>query len=330
MNPVLLLPIERLPLRYSSDWAEWFCEALSEEDRQYQVFGDNRARKIEVGQFLDAYETNIYKMRQLQGLLERLKEVDEPVTILALDGWFPGIEVLGYLKAVARVPLYVCGIFHAGTYDHHDYLHQMGCSHWGRPLEASWLRIYDEIFVATDYHRELLLSRFAGVTARITVVQFPVMQSQTAAEKENLVVFPHRLSWEKQPDEFEALQGVFFKRHADIYPHVQWVRSMDLRDQYESDELFKEAYYELLARASVVFSSALQETFGIAMLEGWAHDAWPVAPDRLSYRETLAAFPRYRNMVEAADLVAQYLKTDVLPPGSPFTEDVRHIVRKLP
>ncbi len=46
-------------------------------------------------------------------------------------------------------------------------------------------------------------------------------------------------------------------------------------------------YWSWLARSDVVVSTALQETFGIAVVESLLAGCWPVLPDRLSYREIL-------------------------------------------
>ncbi len=48
------------------------------------------------------------------------------------------------------------------------------------------------------------------------------------------------------------------------------------------------AYWSWLARADVAVSTALQETFGIAVVESLLAGCWPLLPDRLSYREVLS------------------------------------------
>ena len=48
-------------------------------------------------------------------------------------------------------------------------------------------------------------------------------------------------------------------------------------------------YVDLLRRSSVVLSTALQEFFGIGVIEGIAAGAWPVLPDRLVYPERVDA-----------------------------------------
>ena len=65
----------------------------------------------------------------------------------------------------------------------------------------------------------------------------------------------------------------------------------------------KREYYELLGRARVAISSALQETWGIAMLEALFSGCVPLVPDRLSYHEMYPIHFRYRSLPDCADLL---------------------------
>jgi hypothetical protein len=328
MNVLHYAPIEPLPERYSAQWHEWFLEAFKGDNRHVILHGDDEVREIKTGEFLDAYETNAYKARQLASIIDSLQEVQKPSTVFFMDAWFPGVEALAYIRQVANRPIYLSGILHAGCYDQNDHLSWTGCGPWGSLLEQAWLELYDELFVATHYHRDLLIRTYGQRRAKLTVVPFPVVtQPDDDTEKRQLVVFPHRLAPEKQPEHFELLQGVY----SDLYPdeEVEWLMTAKQRPRFDDAMTFKTWYYEQLAAAKVVFSSALQETFGIAMLEGVAYGAWPVAPDRLSYCETLAEFPRYASLEEAAELVHEHLEKDAIP-FSRFDENVRHFIERLP
>lgn len=339
MNVLHYVPIEPLPERYSAQWDEWFHEAFQERRsaglpaRHIIHHGDDEVREIKTGEFLDAYETNAYKARQLASIIASLQEVDKPSTVFFMDAWFPGVEALAYIRQVANRPIYLCGMLHAGCYDPNDHLSWTGCGAWGSPLELAWMELYDELFVATHYHRDLLLKAYGQRRARITVVDFPVrMFDPTEKSKDLLVVFPHRLAPEKQPHLFDVLQAMYEDEHPEGDGQVEWLKTAEHRGDFDDPAKFKEWYYEQLLRAKVVFSSALQETFGIAMLEGVECGAWPVAPDRLSYRETLAAFPLYKDLHEAVEMVHSYLTDSYglcLNPHSPG-DSVAHIVGRLP
>ncbi len=299
---LIYVPIEPLPARYSIGWHESFMRAF-EARSGLVVVGDREVQTIEHGEFLDVYGTNVYKARQLAEIISTLSTNHESLaTVFFMDAWFPGVEMLAYIRTTTGRPIKIKGMLHAGCYDHNDFLNRTGCSDWGTHLERSWLRIYDELFVATEFHREMLADVYGPLPCRVTVTPFLGCCAQDIewADKEDLVVFPHRLAAEKQPHVFDLLKTLY----EEVFDAdgIQWVRTKDMWDI--ADPLAsKRRYYDTLRKAKVAFSSALQETFGIAMLEATAYGAWPVAPNRLSYRETLAEYPLYDTLDEAVKLV---------------------------
>jgi hypothetical protein len=109
--------------------------------------------------------------------------------------------------------------------------------------------------------------------------------------KENLVVFPHRLCVEKQPEIFDQL--------AKYHPEWVFARTQDMN-------LSKDAYYELLLRAKVVFSAAQHEMLGISQMEAVLANAFPLMPNRLSYKEIFEAewlYPSEWNLKSQVDYV---------------------------
>ena len=89
-------------------------------------------------------------------------------------------------------------------------------------------------------------------------------------EKEDIILFPHRLAPEKQPEVFDYL--------AEQMPEYKFIKCQELN-------LSKEEYHNLLGKAKMVFSANLQETLGISVYEGLVVGAIPLVPDRLSYSE---------------------------------------------
>ncbi len=328
MGELIFAPIELLEERYSAQWFEWFMRDFALKGITPTVVGDTTLRQINVGQFLDVYETHIYKSKQLQEIILFIKEGWEG-TIFFMDLWFPGIEALAYIRDCAKRKIRISGMLHAGTWDPWDFLSQNECGAWGRYVEYGWLRLVDQIFVASRFHKELIRSYMVDmgdwslIESKFEIVDWPCYQSRALRnkyQKENIVVFPHRLAPEKAPEIFEQLQKVYIDRTQNF--NTQFLRTKDMCST-------KAGYYELLARSKVAFSSALQETFGIAMVEAWNLGAIPVCPDRLSYPETMEAWPRYRSLDEAADLVVTGIENYVLPPTSAYDMSVSHIIEKI-
>jgi hypothetical protein len=299
MDSVIFVPIERLEERYSAQWFGWFIEAFHRRGVEPIVVGDQQARQIKTGQFLDVHETNIYKVGQLQQVLKHI-EAGFRGTVFFMDLWFPGLEALAYVRDALAAKIRIRGIFHAGTWDPWDFLTQRGMGQWAEMLERSWLKLADEVYVATGFHFELLSRRFdASTGGKVKLVKFPVYEGRGEERqvKEDIVVFPHRLAPEKEPEAFGQVQERYEEKYG-VGP--EWVRTKDVCQT-------KDDFYRLLGRSKVAFSSALQETFGIAMLEAYNLGCLPVVPDRLSYRETIPTRYRYQTLEQAVEVIHRLL-----------------------
>lgn len=297
MERLIYVPIERLEERYSSQWDDWFQAAFKRENIPYRRVGDLEEHKIRDGQFLDIFETNRFKNLQLHDILVELYatlQSGSSCTIFFMDLWFPGIEMLAYIRDGLGVKdrVKICGMLHAGTYDPHDFLAQKGMARWGRHFESALLHFVDEVYIATDFHKHLL--RRAGLpTDTCQIVEWPVETDFPEKSKAECVVFPHRLASEKQPELFAALAHMYSNKYDNS---VKWIRTKDVcRD--------KRDYYSVLSHAKVAVSTALQETYGIAMVEAVNNGCIPVAPNRLSYPEVLKGFKLYNSLEEAVDLI---------------------------
>jgi hypothetical protein len=88
--------------------------------------------------------------------------------------------------------------------------------------------------------------------------------------KKNIILFPHRMAPEKQPEIFRDLK--------DNMPQYEFIIAQER-------QLTKNEYHNLLGEAKLVFSANLQETLGISWYEGSLVDTIPMVPDRLSYSE---------------------------------------------
>lgn len=115
-----------------------------------------------------------------------------------------------------------------------------------------------------------------------------------------LIIWNHRWEHDKNPEaffraldtarnrglEFEvALLGQAYGRRP---PPFETARTRLGRRivQYGHAETRRD-YYQWLARGAIVISTALQENFGIAIVEAMAHGCLPLLPNRLSYPEIL-------------------------------------------
>lgn len=281
-----VIPIEPLEERYSAQWLRWTLEWLDHHRTEHVIVNPAAYTTISNGSFLDVVGTNLYKNDQMRMLLKLFEtgSIKDGDIFWFHDMWFPGLEMLAYIRDALGIKIKIYGCLHAGTYDPHDFLTKKGMRSWGKYTESAWFNIVDGIFVATNYHKKLIKKNSTGVSSkRIHVTGFP-MYAHTFAlpqnaydERDKIIVFPHRLDSEKQPDLFDEFKQELLEKYL-------WSRDYTFIKTKDVCRT-KEEYYALLRRAEYAVSFALQETWGIAQTESALCGCVPIVPDRLSYSE---------------------------------------------
>ncbi len=282
---IFLVDLEALEKRYTSQWRKWFCDWFENNNYRYELVS-GIDREFKQGEFLDICRTNLYKSEQV-GHIARLfdeKKVKHNDVFYFFDGWHYGITATKYMADLLGFKIKIVSYWHAGSYDPYDFITQKGLRNWASPGELSWMLACDKILVATQFHKDLILKGFPNwgsydLDYKIHVVGFPyntedlkIYKSAYSEYKKNIVVFPHRISSEKQPEVFDKLAEKFKGRA------YKFIKATEVTDT-------KKEYFELLAKSKVVFSANLQETFGIGTMEAVMLGCLPIVPDRLCYPE---------------------------------------------
>ena len=299
MNKIFAVPLEIFEERYTKQWSSWFVREFNNMNLDFEmVVGECLTSKIETGSFLDICGTNYYKASQLMLLTKYLyeKKIQEGDCIFFFDLWFPGIEMLQYIRQGMDINFKICGILHAGTYDPYDFLSKQGMGVWGKQIEESWFSFIDKIFVATQFHKQLILDKRACENKKIVVTGLPIyfneIKGSNINQKDDIVVFPHRLDPEKNPQEFDKLKNRF--------PKWDFVKTKQICQT-------KEEYYDLLSQSKIVVSFSDQETWGIAQQEAVANKCFPVVPNRLSYVEMYPKIFRYDSFLECCEIIQKIM-----------------------
>lgn len=289
---IYIVDIEPVETRYTKQWREHLPMQIRQHTNQdvVAISGSEAVQTTTPGAFLNFAGTNSYKSEQLSliaAMFER-GEIKDGDYFLYTDAWNPTVIQLKYMAELLNVKIRIGGMWHAGSYDPQDFLGRLiGNAPWVRSAEYSMFSCYDDNFFATEFHRHLF---FGGVIKYIDVdemldcynesrfaqVGWPMeylddaLEPYKNLEKENTILFPHRLSPEKQLDIFNDL--------AEAMPQYNWVVC-------QNQQLTKNEYHTLLGQSKMVFSANLQETLGISWYEGALVGAMPLVPDRLSYSE---------------------------------------------
>jgi len=305
MPKLWIVPIEPLEERYSTQWLRLFEQGFYflGENLEF-VFGEPITSKIEVGEFLDVFGTNYYKASQIMELIKKIRSglISDEDIILFLDGWFPGIESLFYIKNGADRKFKIYSCLHAGTWDPHDFLSRKEMTPWARGIELGWLRGMDGIFVATNFHKKLITDTFSDFDHdKIHVTGFPLsfleIELKAWSDKKNIVVFPHRNAPEKRPLNFDFLETSLKEK----FPCWTFIKT--------AKHYTKPQYYKILSEAKIAVSCALQETWGIAQQEALFSGCLPLVPNSLSYVEMYSNIFRYENEADALEKLERMMSS---------------------
>jgi hypothetical protein len=290
-----IVDIEAVDTRYTKQWKDYLPRQLQRATNENVVVisGGETPQATTPGAFLNFGGTNVYKSKQLEQIGEMFckGEVKDGDYFLYTDAWNPTVIQLKYMAELLGVDIRVGGLWHAGSYDPHDFLGRLiGDAPWVRHAERSMYECFDHNFYATDFHIDMFCDTILekenndhwttqealDFDDKVHRVGWPMeylkgsLDSYKGMEKRDLILFPHRVAPEKQVDIFRDLQTRL--------PQYEFVVCQER-------ELTKNEYHNLLGEAKIVFSANLQETLGISWYEGALVDAIPMVPDRLSYSE---------------------------------------------
>ncbi|MAV94190.1 MAG: hypothetical protein CMA31_00710 [Euryarchaeota archaeon] len=321
---IYIVDIEAVDTRYTKQWKEYLPAQLRKATSENVVVisGGETPQATTPGAFLNFGGTNVYKSKQLEQIGEMFckGEVKDGDYFLYTDAWNPTVLQLKYMAELLGVKIKLGGMWHAGSYDPADFLGRLiGNAPWCRLAEQSMFEAYDHNFYATQFHIDLFMKSFNNVSpGKVIRTGWPMeylansLDTYKNMPKENLILFPHRIAPEKQPDIFRDLPTQL--------PDYEFIVCQD-------QTLTKNEYHNLLGRAKIVFSANLQETLGISWYEGALVDTIPMVPDRLSYQEMgldefkypsewTASFKSYTHHKEAIkDRIRDYIENydDYIP-----------------
>ena len=285
---VWLVELESHEQRYTGQWRKHLPRLIRDAagaaslpvPKINVVSGDASEQTTTPGAFLNFAGTNIFKSSQLINIAKAFEsgEVKAGDKFLFTDAWNPAIIQVRYMNELLKIPVEIHGIFHAGSYDEWDFLgREIRDKRWSYAFERALFYAIDRCYFATQFHIDMFKS-VLGVEddGRIirTGLPFEFLEAEITSvpevPKRNLVLFPHRIAPEKQPEIFRDLAAEF--------PGFEF-------KVCQEERLTKDQYHRLLREARMVFSANLQETLGISLYEGAIAGAMPLAPKRLSYAE---------------------------------------------
>lgn len=309
MNKIYVVPIEPLETRYTGQWYDHIPTLIETEAKNHKkdyeiviVDGDNVPASTMPGAFLDFGATNIYKSAQLSAIANEFHtgKILPGDKFLFTDAWNPTVISLKYMSELCNIPVEIHGMWHAGSWDKHDFLGRLiENKNWIKFSELGMYECYDKNWFATDFHVDIFIEHFCNSqsmiefnkrkndaleSGKISLTGWPMeymrntLKMYSNMTKKDQIVFPHRIAPEKQIEIFKDL--------ANSMPEYNWVICQE-------QQLTKHQYHSMLGESKIVFSASLQETLGISVCsEGPLAGCIPLAPKRLSYIEIFKGYEK--------------------------------------
>lgn len=328
-NSIYIFSLEPIETRYTGQWLKTFPEILEKElGKEYNIeniLGDKISSKPTEGAFLNFSDTNIWKNTQINKFIGKVNsnEIKNGDIVIFPDAWHTGIIQLRYLFDLMDFDVKIYSLWHSGSYDPNDFLgRKVKNKKWSYTAEISFFNSCDKNFFATEFHKNLFLRTFKGAVEenKLVVCGFPFdylkeeLEPYSNLEKEDIILFPHRISVEKQIEIFKDLEKSL--------PEFKFIVCQE-------QNLSKKQYHELLGKSKIIFSANLQETLGISCYEGYLCNAFPLVPDRLSYSEMynekyLSYYTEnFEKYLEGKEAMIDYIKVLMRLHSKKFMEEYR-------
>jgi len=279
------LPLEIIDKRYTKLTREWFSNEFNKHRIQYAIIeGIQSNDKINVGSFLDVFGTIKYKSSQIEKLADLFAKgkIQNNDTFFIDDIWMPGLPGIKYMANMSGIDVNIYGIYHAGSnIPSDDVAVKIGQNNWVKTYEQSLIDMCNGIFVGSEYHKQNIESyhdkKFNNIHATGIAYKPNYVKQQivvTNSERENIVLFPHRIHPEKHPEIFDKLEKAVTKTR----PDIKFIKTME-------QNLSKQELYNLMYKSKLIFSAADQENFGYATLEGATLGCDLLLPNKNVYPE---------------------------------------------
>ena len=214
---IYIVDIEAVDTRYTKQWKEYLPKQLQRATNENVkvISGGETPQATTPGAFLNFGGTNVYKSKQLETIGEMFcnGQVADGDYFLYTDAWNPTVIQLKYMAELLGVEITVGGLWHAGSYDPQDFLGRLiGNKPWVRHAEMSMFECYDHNHFATQFHIDMFKKSFDVSDNKIVRTGWPMEYMKDTLEpfkgtpKRDLILFPHRIAPEKQPEIFDDLQ----------------------------------------------------------------------------------------------------------------------------
>ena len=298
---LILVPQYPVANRYT-DWYFWYLPRMyiKHFDFVRVVLPKNFVRiehELDETCFSPVRESINFELGQVENYMSISDDELEQSVLLLCDLSFPGIfpNVLFHRK-----PKKCFAICHATALNRYDYFAKDRSSKYG--CEKSISKLFDRVFVATNYHKKKLGWKNCEVVGLpfIHFDKYVVQQKRTIDIIAPCRILPQKIT---RKCEERILQDLGIKVLHKVYPNYR-------------------EYYRVLSKSKILLSTAKEETFGYQILDAIECGCVPLAPNSLSYPELLPKDYLFNDEVELVDKIRLVLSGKLQAPKRALNIDL--------
>jgi len=269
MSRLILVPQYPAKLRYQEWWYSEFPKEYREHFDDVLVLGQgikNTSVQADDGQFAPKDEALEFEMKQLQEYLQLDLRSDD--ILLLCDISFPGLfsNILFHKR-----PNKCFAICHATSKNKYDFFSSDRKAKW--KIESGTARLFDKIFVASEYHQRKLEWK----NTEVIPFSFPPMHRWA-------MLGGYIPTYDRQNHVVSVARKGIQKRNRSLEKEVERKLEIEIKTPSSTDW---EDYYDFLANSRVLLITAREETFGYQIVDAFINGCIPVAPRNYSYPELL-------------------------------------------
>jgi hypothetical protein len=294
---ILFVPQYPASMRYSEWWFWKIPQELRDRGHEVHILGEKVIDSMLMSRGLEVWFTDInmaieFECEQIKEY--RLIDVSQFDVLFHADLSFPG---LFHNMLFHRRPQKCFAFCHATSANYLDYFETDRDIKF--PIEKMTAKLYDKVFVGSEYHRNKIDFENAIVTY-LPPPPFPSKCEGLNCARENDIISVARPTSQKIDKEIEDEVEASFGRIHRPRSH-SW-----------------EEYYSHLANSKILLISSKEETFGYQIIDAVINGCIPLAPNRLCYPELLSKTYLYNNIDELCHKIFTLLNTtyeikDVVP-----------------
>lgn len=294
MNRIIFIPAFPTPMRYQS----WFITEFEKEFKKYFdeviVLGKNyeKVKEVEYGRIFSPIDLSIkYELSQIEEYMN-LELCDNDVLFLA-DLSFPGF----FTNVLHHKRTFKCFAYcHATSRNNYDYFQPVRKSKW--QVECGQSKIFDKIFVGSNYHKKKLGWNNIIVTA-LPKPPFDFEKIKYCLKNKTIDICS--MSRPTRQKVNKRLERIVRKRFGKI-------------ERATFEEWYY--YYVYLARTKALLITTKEETFGFQAMDAILSGCTPIAPNKFSYPELLPREYLYDNKDELIKIIENVLEGKLERPAN--------------